>query len=95
MRIYRIVKKEESPTILIGRVNFSEGFIIVTSDGEAIGIIVEDKGQEEYIFITKFSDYFTSELEPQASSNILEDLMKEIKSEYTDPVEFNFIKVVE
>lgn len=95
MRSYRIVRKEENPTIPIGKVNCSEGFIIATSDGEAIGIIVEDKEKDEYIFITQFSDYFTSDFVPQASYANLEDLMKEIKSEYTDPVEFNFIKVEE
>ena len=92
MRVYKVVKKEESPTITINRVNFDDGFIIVTSEGNAVGIIVYDLGSGSYIFITSFKDYF-GELSAEYGNPDLEELMNCIQSDYSDPVEFNFIKV--
>lgn len=91
MRIYKVVKKEESPTIALNKVDFSEGFIIATSRGAAIGIIVYDLESESHIFITSFKDYFR-ELDISGYPN-LENLMNHIKSDYEDPVEFTFVKV--
>lgn len=90
MKIYKVVKKEENPTITLNKVDFNEGFIIATSKGSAIGIIVYDL-EENYIFITSFKDYFR-ELDVPGYLN-LEDLMNNIKSDYEDPVEFNFVRV--
>lgn len=92
MRIYRVVKKEESPTIALNKINFDDGFVIATLDGEAIGIIVYDLGSENYIFITSFKDFF-GELDPELSYSDLEALMNHIKSDYEDPIEFNFVRV--
>lgn len=92
MRIYRVVKKEENPTIALSKVSLNNGFIIVTSDGEAIGIIVHDLNSENYFFITDFSDYF-GDFDSDSGCSNLEALMNCIKKDYDDPVEFNFVKV--
>lgn len=93
MRIYKVVKREENPTISVDKVNMEDGFLIVISDGEAVGIIVCDDCTENYIMITGFSDSFESGIVPRYYNEDLEQLMDEIKSDYTKPVEFNFIKV--
>ena len=93
MRIYKVVKKEENPTIPINRVKMEEGFLIVMSDGEAVGIIVYDANNAQYIMITEFYDDFSNGIEPRYYDEDLEKLMEEIKSDYTDAVEFNFVRV--
>lgn len=95
MRTYRIVKKEESPTININEVSFENGFVIVTSDNEVIGIIVHDTYNDVYAFINHFRDDFYSGVNIDYSDDELEELMKRLTSEYTDPVEFNFVRVEE
>lgn len=95
MKTYRIVKKEESPTININEVSFENGFVIVTSDGEVIGIIVHDAHNDVYAFINHFRDDFYSGVNTDYSDDELEELMKLLTSEYTDPVEFNFVRVEE
>ena len=91
MKIYKVVKKEENPTIVLNKVDFDEGFIIVTSREAAIGIIVYDLESASHIFITRFKDYFR-EFDELGYQN-LEDLMNHIKSDYEHPVEFNFVRV--
>lgn len=93
MRIYKVVKKEENPTISLGKVNMEDGFLIALADGEAIGIIVYDSNNAQYIMITDFWDDFSSGIDPRYYNEDLEKLMDEIKSDYTDPVEFNFVRV--
>ena len=93
MRIYKVVKKEENPTISLGKVNMEDGFLIALADGEAIGIIVYDANNSQYIMITEFWDDFSSGIDPRYYNEDLEKLMEEIKSDYTDPVEFNFVRV--
>lgn len=93
MRIYEVVKKEENPTISLGKVNMEDGFLIALADGEAIGIIVYDANNSQYIMITEFWDDFSSGIDPRYYNEDLEKLMEEIKSDYTDPVEFNFVRV--
>lgn len=95
MKTYRIIKEEESPTININEVSFENGFIIVISDGEAVGIIVHDTYNDVYTFINHFEDDFYSGIRADYSYDELEELMKRLTLEYTDPVEFNFIKVEE
>ena len=93
MRIYKVVKKEENPTISLSKVNMEDGFLIAMADGEAIGIIVYDSNNAQYIMITDFWDGFTNGIDPRYYNDDLEKLMEEIKSDYTDPVEFNFVRV--
>lgn len=95
MKTYRIVKKEESPTININEVSFENGFVIVTSDDEVIGIIVHDTYNDVYSFINHFSNDFYSGVSTEYSEDYLEELMKRLTSEYADPVEFNFVRVEE
>ena len=54
MKTYKIVKKEDKPTIPISKVHFDEGFIIVLSNDEAVGIIVQDDDEGVYSFIATF-----------------------------------------
>jgi len=93
MKIYKVVKKEESPTIPLSKVNMGEGFLIVVSNNEAIGIIVYDTNDSQYMMITDFRDDFTVGIDPRYYNEDLEDLMTEIKKDYIDPVEFNFVRV--
>lgn len=93
MRIYKVVKKEENPTIPLNKVEMEDGFLIAMADGEAIGVIVYDDCRENYLMITDFSDSFESGIDPRYYNDNLEKLMDEIKSDYTDPVEFNFVRV--
>lgn len=93
MRIYKVVKKEENPTIPLSKVNMEDGFLIVISDGEAVGIIVYNDCTDNYIMITDFSDSFESGITPDYYNEDLEKLMEEIKSDYTEPVEFNFVRI--
>lgn len=94
MKIYKVVKKEENPTISINKVNMENGFLIATVDEVAIGIIVYDTSYDHYILITDFYDDFASGIDPRYYDEDLEKLMEEIKSNYTGSVEFNFISVV-
>lgn len=93
MRIYKVVKKEESPTISLDKVNMEDGFLIAGAAGAVIGIIVYDTDNDHYIMITDFRDNFISGIDPRYYNEDLEKLMDEIKSDYIDPVEFNFVKV--
>ena len=93
MRIYKVVKREENPTISLSKVNMEDGFLIAISDGEAVGIIVYDNCEDRYIMITDFNDSFESGIDPRYYGEDLEKLMEEIKSDYTEPVEFNFVRV--
>ena len=93
MRAYRIVKKEENPTIQLNKVNLYNGFIIVTSDSETIGIIVYDDELHEFLFIDSFINSFGTGIDPSYHRDELEDLMKDIKESFVDPIEFNFIPV--
>lgn len=94
MRIYKVVKKEESPTISLDKVNMEDGFLIAGAAGAVIGIIVYDTDMDQYIMITDFRDNFSSGInEPRYYNEDLEKLMDEIKSDFIDPVEFNFVKV--
>jgi len=93
MRIYKVIKKEESPTISLNKVSMKDGFLIVMSDSEAVGIIVYDNCEAKYLMITEFIDSFQSGIDPRYCNENLEKLMEEIKSDYVDPVEFSFIKV--
>lgn len=93
MRIYKVVKKEENPTISLNKVHMEDGFLIALSDGEAIGIIVYDAINTQYIMITNFLDDFSCGINPRYYDKDLEKLMDVIKSDYTDPVEFNFVRV--
>ena len=93
MKIYKVVEREENPTIILSRVSMGDGFLIALAKGEAIGIIVYDCGNSQYIMINSFYDDFSCGIEPRYYNDDLEKLMEEIKSEYKDPVEFNFIRV--
>lgn len=93
MRIYKVIKKEESPTIPLNKVEMEDGFLIAMADGEAIGIIVYDDCRENYLMINDFIDSFESGINPRYYNDDLEKLMEEIKSDYTAPVEFNFVRV--
>lgn len=93
MRIYKVVKKEENPTISLDKVNMENGFLIALSDGEAIGIIVYDATNNQYMMITDFCDNFSNGIDPNYYSVDLEALMNEIKSDYMTPIEFNFVRV--
>lgn len=93
MRSYKIVEKETSPTIPINKVSLLDGFIIPTADGEAIGIIVFDTCMDKYVLLNDFTDTFESGVEPVLMDDTLEKLMEGIRLDYTDPVEFNFVRV--
>jgi hypothetical protein len=93
MRIYKVVKKEENPTISLSKVNMEDGFLIAMADGEAIGIIVYDANNAQYIMITDFWDDFSSGIDPHYYNEDLEKLMEEIRRDYTEPVELNFVRV--
>lgn len=92
MKIYKIVKREENPTIRLSDVSFNNGFIIVTANFESVGIIVQDCEKEEYIFIHDFYNTFIDGIDVDYRNESVEELMKELKSDYMSPVEFNFIK---
>lgn len=93
MKIYKVVKREESPTITIGDVNMECGFILVSSDGQCVGMIVYDSGREEYELITCFYNSFRDGADIDYHDESLEELMKVIKSDYCGTIEFNYIKV--
>jgi len=93
MRIYKVVEKEETPTISLDNVNIEDGFLIALSEDEAIGIIVYDVKYDQYIMITNFWDNFSSGINTPYHNEDLKKLMEEIKSDYADPVEFNFVRV--
>jgi hypothetical protein len=93
MRIYKVVKREENPTIPLSKVNMEDGFLIVISNGEAIGIIVYDDCKGQYIMITNFNDSFESGIDSDYYNEDLEKLMEEIKIDYEEPIEFNFVRV--
>lgn len=94
MKVLRIVKKEDSPTIPLNKVDLCSGFIVVTSDDENVGIIVYDTSSDHYIFIDSFYDSFTSGLDsPNYYADELHDLMGLLKRTFEGPVEFNFIEV--
>ena len=93
MRIYKIVKKEESLVIPLSKVNLENGFIVVSSEDETIGIIVYDNHEDMYMFIINFVDTFSVGVGCEYSDPSLEGLMKQLKDNYVSPVEFNFIKV--
>lgn len=93
MRIYKVVKKEENPTIPLNKVRMEDGFLIVMSNGEVVGIIVYDSSDTQYIMITNFRDYFATGIDPEYHNESLEKLLEEIKSDYINPVEFNFVRV--
>ena len=95
MRTYKIVKKEEKPTIPISKVNFSEGFILVESDDEAVGIIVLDDEAGVFSFITTFKDSFRDGIRPAYYDESLEGLMKTLKGDFVDETEFTFIRTAE
>lgn len=93
MKIYKVVKREENPTITIGDVRMEDGFMLASSDGRCIGMIVYDSGRGEYILITCFYDDFGDGIEVEYHHESLDDLMKIIKSDYCGTIEFNYIKV--
>lgn len=94
MTLYKIVKRNENPTIPLNKVSCMNGFIVVSSDDEPVGVIVYDSGESEYIMINNFHDTFAQGICPtKYTSSNLEDLMERIKDNYMDPVEFNFIRV--
>lgn len=93
MKIYKVVKREENPTISVSDVSMENGFMLVTSDGSCIGMIVFDSEKEEYILITCFYDCFREGIEVDYHHESLENLMKIIKSDYCGTIEFNYIKV--
>lgn len=93
MKIYKVVKREENPTISIGDVSMEDGFMLVSSDGRCVGMIVYDSGREEYVLVTCFYDDFMGGIEVDYHHESLEELMRGIKSDYCGPVEFNYIKV--
>lgn len=93
MKIYKVVKREETPTITIGDVSMEDGFMLVSSDGSCIGMIVYDSEKEEYILVTCFYDCFSMGIEVDYHDASLEGLMKTIKSDYCGAIEFNYIKV--
>jgi hypothetical protein len=93
MKIYKVVKREENPTITISDANMEDGFMLVSSDGRCIGMIVYDSGREEYILVTCFYDSFRDGIEVDYHHEDLEELMRGIKSDYCGAIEFNYIKV--
>lgn len=93
MRIYKVVKKEENPTISLSKVNMEDGFLIAMANDEAIGIIVYDVNNAQYIMINSFWDDFSSVVDPRYYNEDLDKLTEEIESDYTNPIEFNFIRV--
>lgn len=93
MRIYKVVKREENPTIPLSKVDMEDGFLIAISNGEAVGIIVYDDCTENYIMITDFKDSFESGITPRYYNENLENLMEEIKMDYIESVELNFVRV--
>ena len=95
IRAYRVVKKEELPTITINKINFEGGFIMVLSDKEPIGIIVYDSDKERYLMLDSFCGSFMSGVDPVYSTDELEELLKVIEKDYCGLIEYNFIPVVE
>lgn len=95
MRTYKIVKKEEKPTITISKVNFNEGFILVESNDEAVGIIVLDDEAGVFSFISNFRDSFRDGIRPAYYDESLEGLMKTLKNDLVDETEFTFIRTLE
>lgn len=93
MKIYKVVKREENPTIALSDVSMEDGFMLVSSDGECVGIIVYDSGREKYGLVNCFYDSFRAGIDVQYDAENLEELMKIIKSDFCGPVEFNYIKV--
>ena len=92
MRTYKIVKKEEKPTMPINKVNFNEGFILVESNDEAVGIIVLDDEAGVFSFIATFKDSFRDGINPAYYNDSLEGLMNSLKSDFVDKTEFIFIR---
>jgi len=95
MKIYKVVKREENPTISLSKVSMEDGFLIVISNGEAIGIIVHDDCKEQYIMITYFNDSFESGINADYYDENLEKLIEEIRKDYTEPVELNFVRITQ
>lgn len=95
MRTYKIVKKEDKPTIPISKVHFDEGFILVVSNDEAVGIIVQDDDEGVYSFIATFKDSFRAGIMPAYYDDSLEELMKTLKNDLVDETEFTFIRTAE
>lgn len=93
MKIYKVIKREESPTITIGDVNMEDGFMLVSADGKCIGIIVYDSGREEYELITCFYNSFRDGADVDYHDESLDELMRVIKSDYCGTIEFHYIKV--
>lgn len=93
MKIYKVVKREENPTISVSDVSMEDGFMLVSSDGRCIGMIVYDSGREEYELITCFYNDFRDGIDIDYHDESLEALMKIIKSDYCGTIEFNYIKV--
>ena len=95
MRTYKIVKKEDKPTITINKVNFNEGFVLVESSNEAVGIIVLDDNARLYSFISNFKDSFRAGIIPAYCAQSLEELMNFINNNFVDEAEFTFIRIAE
>lgn len=93
MILYKVVKKQESPTIPLNKINMEDGFIIVKSDDEAIGIIIYDTCRDNYIMINDFKDNFERGINPSYYNKDLENLIEDIKMDYNEPVELNFVKI--
>jgi hypothetical protein len=93
MKIYKVVKREENPTITISDANMEDGFMLVSSDGKCLGMIVYDSGREEYELITCFYDSFRDGIEVDYHDESVDELMRLIKSDYCGAIEFNYIKV--
>ena len=95
MQSFKIVKKEESPTIPLNKVDLNPGFILVTSNEENVGIICYDCEKDRYFLMCSFCDYFSSGIDCDGCycADILEDLMEEINTDFNDPIEFNFFKI--
>lgn len=93
MKIYKVIKREENPTITISDVNMEDGFMLASSDGKCIGMIVHDSGRDEYELITCFYDCFRDGIDVEYHDSSLEELMRTIKSDYCGAIEFNYIKV--
>ena len=93
MRIYKVVKSEEKPTIPLSDGKMEDGFLVALADGEVVGIIVYDTNDDQYMMITDFRDDFTIGINPRYYNENLEKLMNEIEDDYVDPVEFNFVRV--
>lgn len=93
MKIYKVVKREENPTIALSDVSMEDGFMLVSSDDECVGIIVYDSKRHKYGLINCFYDSFREGIEPRYYDESLEELMRIIKSDFCGPIEFNYIKV--